>query len=104
MEEGRLSRLLRCRQVHRNPAERLRLGVPGPPLQKDPQGSPTTAGGRMSVFDGEWWGERIRLDTPIACRIELERCSTGLSYLDHAFTAAREELDAAEAVYAEHEA
>ena len=38
------------------------------------------------------WPQRIRLDTPAACQVELERCSNGLALLDHTYTQTREEI------------
>ena len=39
---------------------------------------------------------KIRLDTPKACEVELERCSNGLALLDHSYTQAREAILEAE--------
>jgi len=47
---------------------------------------------------------RIRLDTPEACRVELERCSSGLAWLDHAYSLARDAVDDAEQTYNAFEA
>ena len=42
------------------------------------------------------WPNRIRLDTPQACQVELERCSNGLAELDYLFTQTREAILEAE--------
>lgn len=42
---------------------------------------------------------RILLDSVGHCRLELERCSTGLTFMDHTFTLARDHVDEAQAEY-----
>ena len=39
---------------------------------------------------------RVRLDSPHACQVELERCSSGLAWLDHLYTQTVEALSATE--------
>lgn len=43
----------------------------------------------------------IRLDTPAACQVELERCSNGLAILDHTYTETREAILEAEKLVSE---